>query len=163
MISIFSTISTISTFFDDFNDSLFFFGSVTRHPDSLRPEARVEGWGTNSHAPGPRGLTSGGGELSRPTAAATRCPRVPRPGHGRRRLPHLAAGPKCDGKPTAPGDFSSRTHPPRGGPLRVTPPKRGLSEARTAGPHATHGWHTIEALVTRTHSPRDYTRSIERI
>ena len=83
---------------------------------------------------------------------------MPTPGHGRWHLPHLAAGLKAMETHHL-QDFSSRTHPPRGGPLRVTPPKRGLSEARTAGPHATHGWHTIEALVTRCIlglGPRDH-------
>ena len=109
----------------------------------------------NYHAPGPRGLPPGSCGLKPARNCRHEVPQDANPGTRPPAPPPLGRRPRANGEPTTPEDFSSRNPPRGGGPLRVTPPKRGLSGARTAGPHAAHGWHAMDALVTRTHSPQE--------
>ena len=94
--------------------------------------------GMNSHAPGPRGLRPGSSGHSRPTTAATRCPRMPTLGHGRRHHTHLAAGLRRMGNPQHPRTSVPAT-PPKGGPLSSNPSGEGPLGGAYGGP-ARYPW-----------------------
>ena len=93
----------------------------------------------NSHASAHVAQKKAEADYASLTTTATRGPRAPNPGHGRRHLPHLAAGLRRGSYTTPPEDFSSCT-PCRllsRGPLRVTPcgdPQGRVPQA------STHPW-----------------------
>ena len=103
------------------------------------PKEGAQGACMNSHAVGPRSKK----KQRRPPRPQRRCRHeVPRDANPRTRPP---APPPLGRRPQAmdnppPEDFSSRTRPRRGGPLRVT---QRASQGECGGPAPTHGWHTM--------------------